>query len=103
MGAVSGVPMEKWVRMMEGGMMVHMGWRRRVAFARVSGGGGFGTKNPKPSPGGSVSGAPMETGVGDDKGRLYGGVYEMVAAAACCIRLRERWWGGLGPKSRNRA
>jgi hypothetical protein len=43
----------------------------------------FETKNPKPSPGSLVSGAPMETGVEDDEGRWYGGVYEVVVAAHC--------------------
>jgi hypothetical protein len=58
---------------------------------------GFGTKIPKPSPGGSVLGALMETGVGNDRWGWYGGVYAVVAAAARCVRSHERW-GGFGTK-----
>jgi hypothetical protein len=43
---------------------------------------GLGAESPKPSHWGLVTGAPLETAVGGDGGRWYGGGYEVAVV----------WW-----------
>ena len=86
---------------MEGGggvVWVRWWWWWAASFANAKRGRGVRGKNPKLECAGSVLGASLETEVGIDGGRWWGGVDEVAAAAWSCVRQREAG-EGVGAKN----